>query len=1206
MSDADKTQPPVSTPLRVARWTATTPGLVTLFAAGFLLRVVLGLGGGFPSDIGVFQGWASRLAEVGPGAFYAPEVFADYPPGYLYVLWPFGELARLTGDGVVPVFLVKFPAMVADVVLAYVVMRLASIVAAGGGVDRRIGSAIRQEGWWIRPVAAAAVLFNPPIVFLSAVWGQVDTVAAAYALGGILLLAKPDATARSEAGGAALLALAFATKPQTAFLLPVVALVLVIRHLRPAKVDPAALALRLGVPALAFLAVWVGLAVPFGMTPFELVSFYADAGSTYPWTSVWAFNLWGVTGFWRADTGAEAFRLFGVPAVSFGIAAFCLAVSYVLVRAFRALHDKARDVEVMLAGGAAVVCLSFALLTRIHERYLFLGLACVAPLVVYPRIRAAFAALSALYMLNLWFPWVYYIDQATNPPRTTLNIRWLYDLVYGTTQDSSQKKLLSLVTFGLCMVFAFKVWDVWRERKAPARQPAGQPVWKPGLHPIGRKGAALAGLVFLVVLPTRLIGLSSPQEMYFDEIYHARTAGEYLEGRDAYEFTHPPLGKELMALSVRAFGRWTTADAGQSPAGLDGAFVDSDGTTTVWAAPAPGGGGVLWTATATNGCTLQPGTEGVPVSVRPSAVAVAPGGAYVAGTSEGRTVVTRYSGGVEQWRVRFDELVVELAAAGEVAFAIDEDATLYKVDATGGTALAEGAADVATDPAVASDPAFGGVWVAFPEQRLVSAYDAQGTLVSSPQTQEGADQVLVVPEADRVVAMDADTGLVETIDSQARVVERTLATDGGRIAALPAQGTVYVFDGREVQVVEPRALAFMGETELPFDAEAFVPVTPSGALLAVGEGSVACITGNSFFTWRLPGAVLGALVPALVFLLAMRCFGNVLVAGLAAAFMALDGLGFAMSRIATLDSQATAWIAASWVAAASAYFHAHALAAGDRRGRRRLGLLWLGATGLFLGLAIATKWVGVYSFLLIAGVMVVDLAVRGRRGIGALFPHMGVAVPSVLGIVFAAPLAIYLLSYVPYMSLGNSLGDVLSLQKGMYDYHQNLTAGHPYSSKWYGWPFGHKAVALWTGSSGTETGAISAIANPVVFVGGLWGLGYAAVIAWRHRVLGLALLPAAALVQYVPWIVIGRAAFLYHYLPVVPFLSVALAWLVLGRGGSSSVVIGGRPSRLGSSEAGFVLAAAAAAFAVTLPELDGWYVSQQFHDSLHGWFPWLF
>jgi dolichyl-phosphate-mannose-protein mannosyltransferase len=41
---------------------------------------------------------------------------------------------------------------------------------------------------------------------------------------------------------------------------------------------------------------------------------------------------------------------------------------------------------------------------------------------------------------------------------------------------------------------------------------------------------------------------------YFDEIYHARTAYEHLQGMRAYENTHPPLGKVLISIGISLFG----------------------------------------------------------------------------------------------------------------------------------------------------------------------------------------------------------------------------------------------------------------------------------------------------------------------------------------------------------------------------------------------------------------------------------------------------------------------------------------------------------------------------------------------------------------------------------------------------------------------------------------------------------------------------
>lgn len=41
---------------------------------------------------------------------------------------------------------------------------------------------------------------------------------------------------------------------------------------------------------------------------------------------------------------------------------------------------------------------------------------------------------------------------------------------------------------------------------------------------------------------------------YFDEIYHARTAYEHIEGEAPYEISHPPLGKLILSIGIRLFG----------------------------------------------------------------------------------------------------------------------------------------------------------------------------------------------------------------------------------------------------------------------------------------------------------------------------------------------------------------------------------------------------------------------------------------------------------------------------------------------------------------------------------------------------------------------------------------------------------------------------------------------------------------------------
>ena len=53
------------------------------------------------------------------------------------------------------------------------------------------------------------------------------------------------------------------------------------------------------------------------------------------------------------------------------------------------------------------------------------------------------------------------------------------------------------------------------------------------------------------LVPVRVNNLNS---LYFDEVYYARSAYEYVNGIDCYEWSHPPLGKLLMAIPILLFG----------------------------------------------------------------------------------------------------------------------------------------------------------------------------------------------------------------------------------------------------------------------------------------------------------------------------------------------------------------------------------------------------------------------------------------------------------------------------------------------------------------------------------------------------------------------------------------------------------------------------------------------------------------------------
>lgn len=74
-------------------------------------------------------------------------------------------------------------------------------------------------------------------------------------------------------------------------------------------------------------------------------------------------------------------------------------------------------------------------------------------------------------------------------------------------------------------------------------------------------------LILIQALFLRVYNLNYPEKYYFDEVYHAYTASEYLKANKqawhwsggapqgfAYEWTHPPLAKEIMTLFMYIFG----------------------------------------------------------------------------------------------------------------------------------------------------------------------------------------------------------------------------------------------------------------------------------------------------------------------------------------------------------------------------------------------------------------------------------------------------------------------------------------------------------------------------------------------------------------------------------------------------------------------------------------------------------------------------
>jgi predicted membrane-bound dolichyl-phosphate-mannose-protein mannosyltransferase len=135
-----------------------------------------------------------------------------------------------------------------------------------------------------------------------------------------------------------------------------------------------------------------------------------------------------------------------------------------------------------------------------------------------------------------------------------------------------------------------------------------------------------------------------------------------------------------------------------------------------------------------------------------------------------------------------------------------------------------------------------------------------------------------------------------------------------------------------------------------------------------GDGSLVQIdAGSNAFAWRLAGIVFGSILVVLIYLLAATMFSRRRIAVLAAVFVAVDGMSYVMSRISMNDIFVAVFITAAYLLFWQVW-----------SGRWARSAWWaLPLVGVLIGLAAATKWVGIYA-LLGLWILVLARAALGR------------------------------------------------------------------------------------------------------------------------------------------------------------------------------------------------------------------------------------
>ena len=131
----------------------------------------------------------------------------------------------------------------------------------------------------------------------------------------------------------------------------------------------------------------------------------------------------------------------------------------------------------------------------------------------------------------------------------------------------------------------------------------------------------------------------------------------------------------------------------------------------------------------------------------------------------------------------------------------------------------------------------------------------------------------------------------------------------------------------------------------------------------------------------------------------------------------------------------------------------------------------------------------------------------------------------------------------------------------MFDYHANLVAEHYFASPWYEWPLIIKPMWFYN-TDYAQAGMASSIltfGNPAVWWTGLVGIVLALGLSiWRNALPALGVIPGrddaldralpviavGFLSAYLPWVLVSRLTFIYHYFASVPWIIIATAQML--------------------------------------------------------------
>ncbi|ADZ84793.1 uncharacterized membrane protein [Cellulosilyticum lentocellum DSM 5427] len=331
--------------------TSSKTKLALLLISGICLRIFLAFFyTGHPTDMTCWSGWALGMANYGPGSFYESMQFADYPPGYLLILWPIGILLRLTElpyTHILHSMLLKLPIIIFDLLTTLLIYYYA------------------EKGQHKNPLLLAAFFFfNPAVLLTSSIWGQVDIVFSFFVILMLISLYNERLLYASIA-----FVLGLLIKPQMFLFGPI----FVIGYYYYCKEKPAQTVIKQTlISGLIALGVFILICLPFLITkkdPLWLFKLYFSTMGSYPYGSLNATNFIAIiNGLWAPDTAT----FLGLSYKLIGLIGILFSIGYT---AFLAIKDSTKN-NLALYGALMIIGI-FTLGHHMHERYIFPALVCL-------------------------------------------------------------------------------------------------------------------------------------------------------------------------------------------------------------------------------------------------------------------------------------------------------------------------------------------------------------------------------------------------------------------------------------------------------------------------------------------------------------------------------------------------------------------------------------------------------------------------------------------------------------------------------------------------------------------------------------------------------------------------------------------------------------------------------------------------------------